>query len=216
MPVFRSDPLCCLLQGGGLFAGMPVLSMCAPIPDSAGCEYTLGACVCSASHHPTSPCWWPRPCGALVSASSVQADEPAVCTHAYVCHWVPPHPCLLKYFHPVTRHCLDVCSAAHAHLCAPARSPAHVSMRVPGSPHACMPPVVKGQLASSQVTLCHEDPWVSQSSLRLAAVKEPFVVLLCTPLPQGSQPSGSPHSRHGRMSSSLGGIWSLSSMNRHL
>lgn len=75
-----------------------------------------------------------------------------------------------------------------------------------------MPAIAKGQLASSQVTHCHEDLWVSQSSPRLAAVKRPIVVLLCAPLP----PPGSLRSGHGEMSSSLGGIWSLSPKNRRL
>lgn len=87
-------------------------------------------------------------------------------------------------------------------LCLLLCSPANVPMKVPGSLCLCTPPVAKGQLAASQGRWSHEDPWVSQSSPRLAAVKEPFVELLCSP-PRGSQPSGSPRSWHGRMSSSL-------------
>lgn len=105
------------------------------------------------------------------------------------CFWVPPHPLfgLLGYSHPPSRCCADVCPAVR------------VSMRIPGSP--LVPPVAEGQLAPSQVPQCGEDPWVSQSSPRLAAVKGPFVVLPCTPRPAAPNPRG--HRVPGGMSSSL-------------
>lgn len=174
MAIFRSDPcVVCYREW------VPVADFCAvhtcSHPRICWCVTVCLAHLCSSSPHLITPQSWPRPHGTLLGASFTGQMHITMC----MCHWVPLSCNLFEHFQCVACCWVGACFAVPLCelLCA----------LLPMCPWGClglfMPAIAKGQLASSQVTHCHEDLWVSQSSPRLAAVKRPIVVLLCAPLP---------------------------------
>lgn len=195
--------LCCLLQGVGARGRFLCCSHVLPSQNLLVCDGVLSTLVFifTSSHNPSvmTQTPWHIVGGILHWADARHHVHVSLGTSVLQPVWAFPVCGMLLGW------CMLCCASLWAAVC----PPAHVSMRVPGSFYACHCQRAAGVLSSDP--LSWRSVGVSKLTPSGCSQKAHCGAALCPPPPPGSLRSG-----HGEMSSSLGGIWSLSPKNRRL